>query len=248
MIAVFDSGIGGLTVLRELRKRHPDSYVYFGDTEHLPYGTKSADAVRRYTLNAATTLQRHFDLKAFVIACHTASAVAADIVRQELSIPVFDMMTGLPQYIQSLNVKRVAILGTPGTIAGGRHEQMLRPYCQVITKACPLFVPLAEEGWQDHIATQSIANEYLQDLRGTVDAIVLACTHYPLLLNNIRRAVGTSVAIIDPATFVAEELHKHIPSDDGNQLRLFASDEPYRVQALTKEILGEDIPVEHLST
>lgn len=212
-IGVFDSGVGGLTVLKALLERLPlESTVYLGDTARVPYGTKSGEVVTRYSLANARALME-FDLKALVVACNTASAVALPALAAQLPIPVVGVIEpGARAAAQATKTGTVAVIGTPGTIASGAYQAALTKAgggsLAVHTQACPLFVPLAEEGWVDGEVPRLVAEQYLTHglLAGGVDTLVLGCTHYPLLTDVIQRVAGPGVALVDSAKATAEEL------------------------------------------
>lgn len=210
-IGVFDSGVGGLTVLKAMMDRLPlESTVYLGDTARVPYGTKSGEVVTRYSLANAHALME-FDLKALVVACNTASAVALPALSSALPIPVIGVIVpGAEAAVRATTTGKVAVIGTPGTIASGAYQQALeaaRPSLEVHARACPLFVPLAEEGWLDGDVPRLVAQKYLGGgfLDG-VDTLVLGCTHYPLLAPAIREVVGPRVTLVDSAHATAERL------------------------------------------
>jgi glutamate racemase len=208
-IGVFDSGVGGLTVLKALMERLPhEGTIYLGDTARVPYGTKSADTVTRYALRCAELLMRD-GIKALVVACNTASAVALPALRKALDIPVIDVIApGAQAAAAQSTAGRVAVIGTPGTIASGAYQAALlgeRKELSVRARACPLFVPLAEEGWTSGEVPRLVAQEYLGGgfLDGA-DTLVLGCTHYPLLAAVIQQAAGPGVTLIDSAHATAE--------------------------------------------
>ena len=207
-IGVFDSGVGGLTVLQALRHELPaESYVYLGDTARLPYGTKSAHTVARYALQAADELVQR-DIKCLVVACNTASAAALPALQQRYAaLPVIGVIEpGARAACLSPGAGRIAVIGTESTIRGGAYAQAiarLRPAAQVISVACGLFVALAEEGWTDGPVALAAAERYLGALRGAVDTLVLGCTHFPLLQPVIAATLGSGTRIVDSAVTTA---------------------------------------------
>jgi glutamate racemase len=217
-IGVFDSGVGGLTVLRALRAALPhESFVYLGDTARLPYGTKSPGTISRYALQAAGLLVQR-GIKLLVVACNTASAVAIDDLRAALpGLPVVGVVEpGAAAAVRASVSGRIAVIGTESTIRGGAYTRAiaaLRGDAVVSGRACPLFVALAEEGWLDGPIPEAVAREYLATLVADVDALVLGCTHFPLLTGAIRRVVGPALTIVDSAettaVAVAEQLVMH---------------------------------------
>ncbi|MFO0594154.1 MAG: glutamate racemase [Myxococcaceae bacterium] len=211
-IGVFDSGVGGLTVLKALMERLPlESTVYLGDTARVPYGTKSGEVVTRYSIANAEALLE-YDIKALVVACNTASAVALPALEAKLPIPVIGVIEpGARAAIEATKSGHVAVIGTPGTIASGAYQAALtraKPGLDVHTRACPLFVPLAEEGWTEGEVPRLVAERYLGEglLSGDVDTLVLGCTHYPLLAPVIQQVVGPKVTLVDSAKATAEKL------------------------------------------
>lgn len=208
-LGIFDSGVGGLTVLRRVVERLPhESVVYLGDTARVPYGTKSADTVIRYARGCARILmERH--IKLLVVACNTASAYAVEVLREELTVPVLGVIEpGAQRAVSATRSGRIGVIGTTGTIASGRYQDViesLAPGCFVACKACPLFVPLAEEGWTDGEVPRAIAEFYLREiLDHDVDTLLLGCTHYPVLRDAISAVAGPGVQIVDSADATAE--------------------------------------------
>ncbi len=214
-IAVFDSGVGGLTVFRALRRRLPAEHlVYFGDTAHVPYGTKSPDTVRRLTRAHLGFLAAR-GVKGVVLACNTASAVALDGLAARVRIPVIGVIDpGVLQALDRTRTGRIGVLGTPTTIRSGAYQRRLTALdrrVQVHAAACPLFVPLIEEGWAGHEIARRIAAVYLRPLRrARVDTVILGCTHYPLLAPTLRRVLGPRVALVDSAEAVAGVVERRL--------------------------------------
>jgi glutamate racemase len=251
-IGVFDSGIGGLTVLKALIERLPrESTVYLGDTARVPYGTKSAAVITRYSLNNARFLARS-GIKALVVACNTASSVALEALAAELPIPVVGVIEpGAASVASVTRTGRVGVIGTYGTIASGAYQAAIlraRPATTVITRACPLFVPLAEEGWIDGPVVEGVAKTYLGDLANSgIDALVLGCTHYPLLRAPIAAVLGPAVTLIDSAHATAESVarlfaERGLESRDGHPTRrFFVTDSPERFAELGPRFLGQPI-------
>lgn len=208
-IGVFDSGVGGLTVLKALMERLPaENTVYLGDTARVPYGTKSAEVVRRYSLRNAEFLLAN-QIKLLVVACNTASAVALPQLSAALPIPVLGVIEpSAKAAAERSRTGRIGVIGTPGTIRSGAYQRALtdaRPGVSVVVKACPLFVPLAEEGWVAGEVPVQVARQYLSELTdGAVDTLVLGCTHYPLLREVIAEVLGERIALIDSASATAE--------------------------------------------
>ncbi len=208
-LGIFDSGVGGLTVLRRIMDRLPhEPVVYLGDTARVPYGTKSAETVVRYARGCARILMER-EIKLLVIACNTASAYAIDALRDELSVPVLGVIEpGAQRAVNATLSGRIGVIGTAGTIASGRYQSViesLAPGCFVACKPCPLFVPLAEEGWSDGEVPRAIAETYLREiLDRDVDTLLLGCTHYPVLREAIAAVAGPGIEIVDSADATAE--------------------------------------------
>jgi len=208
-IGIFDSGVGGLTVLRELRRQLPqEELVYLGDTARVPYGTKSPQTVGRYAREAARFLvgQR---VKLLVVACNTASAVALDDLATLHHLPVVGVIEpGARRALEVTRNGRIGVIGTEGTIRSRAYERALQagnPALEVCAAACPLFVPLAEEGWAEHPIARLAAAEYLTPLlREGIDTLVLGCTHYPLLKRTLQEVAGPDVTLIDSAEETAK--------------------------------------------
>ena len=248
MIGVFDSGVGGLSVVKQIFKNLPEyQIVYFGDTVHLPYGTKGVNFVKQSSLNISNWLLDK-EAKLIVVACHTASAEGSDYLKEKLDVPVFEMIG--PALKEVLHSKRVGIIGTPGTIRSETWKKKLLSLdsnLEVYSKSCPLFVPLVEEGWTDKEITERIVKEYLKDL--DVDTLILACTHYPMLKKVIKREMP-GVRIIDPAESLARELkiylkdNSHLEIKKGTGHKFFFSDEPYNLKKISKLCLGSEIKPE----
>ena len=209
-IGVFDSGIGGLTVVRELMQQLPgERIIYFGDTARVPYGPKSPETVRRYSREIGSFLQQE-GVKALVVACNTATAHALPTLREELPIPVVGVVEpGARAAVAATASGRIGVIGTMGTINSGAYERAIRalePGATITTRACPLLVPLVEEGWLDTEATRLIVREYLDPLIGArIDSLVLGCTHYPLLKPLLHDMLGSQVRLIDSAEETAKE-------------------------------------------
>src|SRR5204863_5534266 len=252
-LGVFDSGIGGLTVARAVFERLPhESVVYFGDTARVPYGPKSPDTVRRYSGEILAYLLAR-GVKALVVACNTISAQALDFLRERSPVPLVGVIEpGARAAVQGTRSGRIGVIGTAGTIASGAYERAikrLRPDAAVCVQACPLFVPLVEEGWFDHAATELIAREYLAPLaRATVDVLVLGCTHYPLMKPLLARVLGPTVTLVDSAEetakVVAEDLTRQGlgagPSNRPTHRFVVSDDEPH-FRKVGARFLGEKL-------
>ena len=252
-IGVFDSGVGGLTVLRELRSQVPgESLVYLGDTARVPYGTKSSPTVLRYAHEAARFLLTK-QVKLLVVACNTASAVALDDLAKHNQIPVVGVIEpGARRALEVTSNGRIGVVGTEGTIRSGAYERALRagrPDVIVHAAACPLFVPLAEEGWAGHEVARLTAREYLTPLLDKgIDTLVLGCTHYPLLKQMLQEVVGPDVQLVDSAQetakAVAAQLKEHQLLRQTTPVqppRYFVTDIPDRFERVGGAFLGEKL-------
>ena len=212
-IGVFDSGVGGLTVLQQLIDVLPHEHlIYLGDTARYPYGSKSAETVCRYALENSEFLVDK-GIKMLVVACNTAAAVALDALSEPFDVPVIGVIEpGARQAVKQTRNRKVGIIGTEGTIASGAYTRALKqlaPALEIYTRACPLFVPLAEEGWVDNEVARQAAALYLTSLkRSGIDTLVLACTHYPLLAGAIAEVMGEKVTLIDSARTTAEAVRE----------------------------------------
>jgi len=218
-IAVFDSGVGGLTVLRAIVERIPNAdYLYFGDTARLPYGSKSRETIARYAIGAAEFLQRQ-GATMLVIGCNTASAMALYDVRGAVSIPVIGVIEpGADRAAQISQSREAVVIGTEATVAAHAYQRALaRRGFATHEKACPLLVPLVEEGWTDHSVTEQVARIYLaealQSASAKTDVLVLGCTHYPLLKKMLRRVLSSNITIVDSAESTAEAVLEELASE-----------------------------------
>jgi glutamate racemase len=250
-LGVFDSGIGGLTVTRALFECLPhESVIYFGDTARVPYGPKSPDTVRRYSAEILAYLL-HRGVKAVVVACNTSTAHALDSLRERSPVPVVGVIEpGARAAVRASASGNIGVIGTAGTIASGAYERAIkatRPDASVAARPCPLFVPLVEEGWFEHAATELIAREYLEPLqRAGVDALVLGCTHYPLLKPLLARVMGPGVTLIDSAEETANAVRREIAqrgleapaAQDPTHTFVVSDDEPH-FRKVGARFLGE---------
>ncbi|MFV8753090.1 glutamate racemase [Nannocystaceae bacterium ST9] len=240
-IGVFDSGVGGLTVLDALRRRLPgESFLYLGDTARLPYGTKSPETVRRYARQAAGKLIER-GVKLLVIACNTASAVAVeDLALAFAPVPVIGVIEpGAEAACAATKTGHVVVIGTEGTVRGGAYQRAIarrRPDIRVDALACPLFVALAEEGWVEGAIVEAVARRYLEPLladigHGRVDALVLGCTHFPVLRGAIQRVCGEGVVLVDSAETTAQSVESALRGQGRSgrgTTRFLATDAPER--------------------
>ena len=225
--------MGGLTVAREIMRNLPsEKIVYFGDTARVPYGSKSKETVIRYSRQIIRFLQEQ-QVKAIVVACNTASAFALDTVRDEFDIPIIGVIeSGAKVAAARTRNKRVGIIGTVGTVGSGIHAQYLKkldPGITVFGKACPLFVPLVEEGWLHDPVTVEVASRYLKELQDKdVDTLILGCTHYPLIRSTIRQVMGEEVCLVNPAYETALELGKLLEEQGLSSTGTEQKEFPYR--------------------
>ena len=249
-IGIFDSGIGGLTVLKAIRERLPDeNALYLGDTARVPYGIKSTETVTRFSFEIADYLVGQ-GIKMLVVACNTASAAALSSLREKLDLPVVGvLMPGAYAASRATKTGRIGVIGTEATVSSGAYARLLkniRPGTEVFAAACPLFVPLVEEGRLSGNITRLIVEDYLTPLKAKdVDTLVLGCTHYPLLKEVIAEVMGPGVALIDSASETANEVErvlgkKGLLSGSGTpgSTRCLVTDAPERFKAIGERFLG----------
>lgn len=255
-VGVFDSGVGGLTVAREIMRQIPEErIVYFGDTARVPYGNKSKDTILRYSRQIIRFLRTR-EVKAIVIACNTASAYALDTVAAESDIPIIGVINaGARTAVQATRNGKIGVIGTEGTIGSGiytRVMKQLKPDIQVTGKPCPLFVPLVEEGLLHDSVTDEIASRYLSVLKGKyIDTLVLGCTHYPLLRSTLRRLMGENVVLVNPAYETAIELKQLLEERglerdgaeplQGEKYQFFVSDLAEKFTSFATSILPNEV-------
>jgi glutamate racemase len=252
-IGVFDSGIGGLTVVRELFRQLPgESIVYFGDTARVPYGTKSDETVQKFALQDARFLEEQ-SVKLIVVACNTVSSNSLDLLKKKISMPIEGVIEpGARAAVAATDSGRVGIIGTDSTIASRAYERAIRALnedIRIFARSCPLFVPLVEEGWIDDPVTSQVAERYLSHLRRCqVDVLVLGCTHYPLLKDIIAHAMGPEVVLIDSATATAKEVGNILEREDLRnpqasppEHHFYVSDLPRRFGEIGERFLGSSL-------
>ena len=255
-IGVFDSGVGGLTVAREIMRNLPDErIVYFGDTARVPYGSKSQETVIRYSKQIVRFLQTQH-VKAIVIACNTASALALDAIEGELDIPILGVLRpGAKVAAETTKNKRVGVIATESTIRSGMYGRYIKAHDPEITvygKACPLFVPLVEEGWLKDPVTEEVARRYLKELlEKDIDSLILGCTHYPLIRSLMRKIVGDKVQLVNPAYETALELGRLLTREGlandggtdcaGEKYQFFVSDAAEKFAEFANSILPYDV-------
>ncbi len=251
-IGVFDSGVGGLTVAREIMRQIPnEKIIYFGDTARLPYGSKSKETVTRYSRQIVRFLQTQ-EVKAIVTACNTASAYALDEIEKETDIPIIGVVKpGAKVAAETTANGKIGVIGTEGTIASSiysRYIKEINKEAWVIGKACPLFVPLVEEGLLKDPVTDEIAKRYLTELIDIgIDTLILGCTHYPLIRSTIGKIMGESVRLVNPAYETARELKELLAAEDmlndkeaelgDNQYRLYVSDASEKFKHFANSII-----------
>lgn len=252
-VGVFDSGVGGLTVLKAIRQHLPEEdLIYLGDTARVPYGTKSPETVLRYAMQAAEFLCAH-QVKMVVVACNTASSVALQILAHHFNVPVLGVIVpGAQEAVRISRSGRIGVIGTEGTVNSGAYQHEISTLCdgvEVFSAVCPLFVPLAEEGWAGHEIAVIAAREYLKPLLDNhIDTLVLGCTHYPLLKNTLRQVLPEEVKMVDSATQTALTVQHLLRqnstlstrSRNGN-CRFYVTDVPTRFIRVGSAFLGEKL-------
>jgi len=250
-VGIFDSGIGGLTVVRAIIEVLPrENIIYLGDTARVPYGTRSSDTVKKYSFeNTEFLISR--DIKVLVVACNTSSAVSLEILRQRFPVPIIGVVEpGARAAVRATKKKRIGVIGTETTIKSNSYVKAIHSIdssIEVIGRACPLFVPLVEEGWHDGEVVRLVAEEYLSDFRDSgVDVLVLGCTHYPVLKQVIQEVIP--VTLIDSAVETARELKDILMqhnilniSDSIPRREFFVTDYPERFKKMGERFLGEAI-------
>lgn len=218
-IGIFDSGVGGLTVYRALHERLPsEHFVYLGDTARVPYGTKSLSTVERYAIENAKFLEAH-GIKLLVVACNTASALALPVIRGAVGVTVIGVIDpGAREAVKIAAGKKIGVIATEATVQSAAYANAIGkvdPFIEVVERACPLFVPLAEEGWAETEVARAVAEQYLVDFKKKdIGALVLGCTHYPILRNLISDVIGEEVRLIDSGEATAREVHTLLESGE----------------------------------
>ena len=253
-IGIFDSGLGGLTAVKELMHLLPkEPIVYFGDTGRVPYGSKSNETIIKYTKSDIQFLNT-FDLKLIIVACGTASTIALPEVSDALNIPIFGVVDAAAKAaVAATKNKRIGIIGTAGSIRSGAYERKIKEAdggIFTVSNPCPLFVPLVENGFTDGEVAHLVAREYLEPIKEAgVDTLILGCTHYPLLANTIRNIMGDGVTLIDPGTVTAEFVKGYLEVNNllcreskENQYRFFVSDCPDDFAMLGARFMQQEIP------
>jgi len=252
-IGIFDSGIGGLTVVKSVDTTFAnENIIYFGDTARVPYGSKSNSTVIEYAIQDANFLISK-NVKLIVVACNTASSVALEKLRNKFEIPVIGMIEpGAKAAIKSTKNKKIGVIGTDATISNSAYSNTLLDLdgsLEVYEKACPLFVPLAEEGWTNHKATKLIAEEYLSELKESgIDTLILGCTHYPILREIIQEVIGEKVTLIDSGSAASVEVKAYLDGrgikNTSNNLgyhEYYVSDVPKKFKFIAERFLGREV-------
>lgn len=252
-LGVFDSGIGGLTVVREILRQLPEEEViYFGDTARVPYGGKSKQTVEEFALQIAGFLVEQ-KVKFLVVACNTMSALALEVLEKRFPLPLLGVIEpGARAAMASSTTRQIGVIGTLGTISSGVYSRLLQrfdPSCRVFEQACPLFVPLVEEGWADTEIAHLVADRYLSSLRESgIDTLVLGCTHYPLLKNTIEKVMGAGITLIDSAEETARQVEEYLATHQMRrsafatpQHKFFVTDLPLRFAELGEKFLGKPL-------
>lgn len=254
-IGIFDSGVGGLTVAKEIMNTLPsEDIIYFGDLARTPYGAKSQQTVKRFSVEIATFLIKQ-QVKAIVVACNTASSLALGELEERFTLPIIGVIKpGVAKAINLTKSNRIGVIGTEATIASNAYFDAIKsidPNIQVLSQPCPLFVPLVEEGWIDHEVTKLIAKEYLTPLKeNQIDTLILGCTHYPFLKGILQKTMGDGVVLVDSAIETAKEtkqvlakndlLHKQNPNPS---YKFYVSDASSKFVEIGKILLGKKIRV-----
>ena len=252
-IGIFDSGLGGLTVVKEIIRVLPDeSIIYFGDTARVPYGTKSKKTIKKFSLQNTRFLTK-FKVKLIVIACNTSSSLALNLLKRTFKIPITGVIEpGVKQALLKTKNERVGVIGTRATISSGVYQKALTGYkskVKVFALSCPLFVPLVEEGWLNKKITKAIVYNYLEPLKSKkIDTLILACTHYSLIKSVIAGVMGPKVGLIDSAASVASEVRRQLiekglraGASHGPKYQFFVSDEPRIFSKEGSKFLGRKI-------
>lgn len=251
-IGIFDSGLGGLTCVKEIMRLLPgEDVIYFGDTGRVPYGTRSPETITKYSVSDVNFLKT-FDIKAVVIACGTVSSIAIEHLQSKFDLPIIGVVEPAAQAAsKATRNNKIGIIGTSGTIASGKYKERIKelsPQSEVVQTACPLFVPLVENGYLNHQATKLIAEEYLSEIKSSsADTLILGCTHYPLIKPLIGDIMGKDVTLIDPgyetAAFLRDYLISHNMQSDRKTAgyNFYVSDKVASFEAVGGMFLGREI-------
>ncbi len=254
-IGVFDSGLGGLTVVKEIfRHLHNERIVYFGDTARVPYGTKSKNAIIQFSIENTHVLLKH-KVKMVVVACNSSSSCSIPILKRKFDVPIVGVIKpGARKAAASTKSNRIGIIATSATVNSGAYPRWIKKFkksAKVFAQACPLFVPLVEEGWAQKKVTQNIAEEYLKELKkNKIDALILGCTHYPLLKRILNKVMGENVTLVDSANEVALEVKERLESlnlrraSKSRPEHIFLiNDKPQQFQKIARQFLGLHVNV-----
>lgn len=254
-IGMFDSGVGGLTVVREIIRLLPnEEIIYFGDTARVPYGTKSKETVVRFSIENVKFLMK-FNVKLIIVACNTASSLSLTELKAQFDVPFVGVIEpGARKAVQVTKNNRIGVIGTPATIASRAYEReikQLEPNVEIFTQSCPLFVSLVEEGWTDDNVTYDVAKRYLTRLaKAGVDTVILGCTHYPLLKGVVSHVIGNGIKLVDSAKETANLVRKKLLSNglssekraqSSMRVRFYVSDEPERFTRVGEAFLARKI-------
>ncbi|MBI4038598.1 glutamate racemase [Candidatus Daviesbacteria bacterium] len=251
-IGVFDSGIGGLTVVNEILKQLPnESIIYLGDTARVPYGTRGKEVITKFALELANFLIRK-KIKFLVVACNTISAIALPEIEKISPVHILGVVDpAVKKALKTTKIKKIGVIGTSGTINSKVYENKIKELdskIEVVSVACPLFVPITEEGFNEHEATKMIAREYLEQIKSSgVDTLILGCTHYPLLDNVIQEIMGENVVLVDSAQPTAKELkklleEKKLLSENSEPTyQFFITDAPDRVYQIASKFFSQNL-------
>ena len=249
-IGVFDSGLGGLTVLRALKKQLPnESFIYIGDTAHVPYGNKSQKSIIDYSKTLSEFLINKYNVKMIVIACNTASALALKTLQKTITIPILDVISPMQNLlIHYGSIRRIGIIGTYNTIESQSYNKLLlkkNPELQIFSQACPLFVPLIEEGLENHKITKTISKEYLQNLIvDKIELLILGCTHYPIMQKTIRYCLPGFIDIVDSPEMLAQQVKIYLQKNElfskhqKPKIEVMVTDFNQQFSAFANKILG----------
>lgn len=252
-IGIFDSGVGGLTVVGKIREILPnENLVYFGDTARVPYGTKSKETVTKFSVENVEFLME-YNVKMVVVACNTASSLSLDFLKRCFRVPVIGVIEpGAREAVSATRNNRIGVIGTNATVSSGAYEKAVKkisPRYSVFTQACPLFVPLVEEGWADKDVTKTVTQIYLKPLKEKrIDTLIMGCTHYPILKDILKKVMGSGVVLVDSAKEIAKEARDILDANGllnaskkcGEQ-RFFVSDEPNRFVRIGDKFLKRHI-------
>ena len=215
-IGVFDSGLGGLTVLQQLQKKLPnESFIYIGDTAHVPYGNKSDRAIMDYSYSLSQFLINKYDVKMIVVACNTASAITIESLKNQIDVPVLDVISPMKKLLLKFKkLHRIGVIGTTNTIKSKSYDKLLlniNPNIKIFSKACPLFVPIIEEGLSNHELAKLASKEYLEIFNiNNIEALILGCTHYPIIKKTIQNTLSSNIIIFDSAEMLATYTSKYL--------------------------------------